>query len=314
MKFLTAILFTTTIVATMNASADDVEGVLVLAHGSMMHLRGDFPRDKSQCQIVKEHQTTNSSEHKWENAICAVVEEVNKIKKAAIPVEAAFGMTEVESFQHGVDRLVSSGMTKLRIIPLYISTYSGVIRQQKEIFGITKFRGDHQHDKVVYPKAVTKVIYENALDDAIELSRVLLQRAKELSRYPQIEELILVGHGPVSYEDDAMWVRNFDIHNQRIQDELRKTNAHFNTVHAITVQDDAPNDVREAKTRALRQLVAQATQRGHRALILPVLIAPGSIENGILERLRGLNFDYVGHMLTPDPEMTTWIVNQINRN
>ncbi len=314
MKFLISVLFATTLVGSINANADEVEGVLVLAHGSMMHgLNEDFPREKSQCQIVREHQ--GAADHRWENAICDVVEEINKMKKAAIPVETAFGMTEVASFQHGVDRLVKSGMTKLRVIPLFISTYSDIIRQQKEIFGITKFGDDgHQHGKVVYPKSVVKVIYENALDDAMELSRILLQRAKELSRYPEIEELILVGHGPVKADDDAMWVKNFNVHNQRIQDELRKTNAHFNMVHAITVQDDAPTDIREAKTRALRQLVAQATQRGHRALILPVLIAPGSIEGGILERLRGLNFDYVGHMLTPDPEMTAWISNQIHRN
>lgn len=310
MKFLVAILLTTTLFGTISASADDVEGVLVLAHGSMMHLREEFPRDKTQCQIAKEH-----GAGAWEKAICEVVEEINKMKKAVIPVEIAFGMTDVGSFQHGVDRLVNSGMTKIRVIPLFISSYSDIIRQQKEIFGVTKLRGDgHQHGKVIYPKSVTKVIFENALDDAPEMSRILLQRAKELSRYPQIEELILVGHGPVKADDDVMWVQNFNIHNQRIQEELRKSNAHFNIVHAITVQDDAPTDVREAKTRALRQLVAQAAQRGHKALILPVLIAPGSIEAGILARLRGLNFEYVGHMLSPDPEITAWIANQIHRN
>lgn len=312
MKFLITVLFVSTLIGTTNARADEVEGVLVLAHGSIMHLNEDFPRDKSQCQIVKEHQ--NLAEHQWENAICAVIEEINKIKKAAIPVEIGFGMTNVSSFQHGVDRLINSGMTKIRIIPLYISSYSDVIREQKEIFGLAKLRDGHEHGKVVFPKSVTKVIYENALDDALEMSRALLQRAKELSRYPVREELILVGHGPQRADDDAMWVRNFNSHNQRIQDDLRKTNSHFMNVHAITVQDDAPTDVREAKTRALRQLVAQATQRGNRALILPVLIAPGSIESGILARLRGLDFGYVGHMLTPDPEITAWVLNQINRN
>ncbi len=312
MKFL-SLLLSATVGITAQAGAQEVEGVLVLAHGSIMgHLTEEYPREKSQCQIVKEHQAT-LSEHRWENAICAVIDELNRIKKSPIPVEVGFGMTAVASFQHGVDRLVNSGMTKLRIIPLYISSYSDVIREQKEIFGLQPFRDGHEHGRVVIPKAVTNVIYENALDDAIELSRALIQRARELARVPQYEELILVGHGPNRYDDDQMWVRNFNIHNQRIQDELMKTRSHFAVVHAITVQDDAPQDVREAKTRALRQLVAQATQRGHKALILPVLIAPGSIENGILARLRGLNFEYVGHMLTPDPEITAWVNNKIHR-
>lgn len=312
MNFLTKSFLTVGILASsLNwANAQEVEGVLVLAHGSIMgHFASEYPRDKSQCQIVKEHL---NAEHQWENAICAVIDELNRIKKTSIPVEVGFGMTTVESFQHGVDRLANSGMTKLRIIPLYVSTYSDVIREQKQIFGLQPItKTDHEHGRVVIPKSVTSVVYENALDDAEELSRALLQRARELSRNPQFEELILVGHGPVTSQDDTMWVRNFDIHNQRIQNELMKTGRHFSVVHSITVQDDAPADVRAQKTRALRQLVSQATQRGHRALILPVLIAPGSIENGILERLRGLTFDYAGHMLTPDPEITAWINNRI---
>lgn len=314
MNFLTKSILAFGILISFNfAYAQEAEGVLVLAHGSVMgHFNQDYPRDKSQCQIVREHQRL--AEHQWENAICTVIDELNRIKKTPLAVEVGFGMTSVDSFQHAVDRLVNSGMTKLRIIPLYISTYSDVIREQKEIFGLQPFVDGHEHGRVVLPKTVTKVIYENALDDAQELSNALLYRARELSRTPQFEELVLVGHGPQRYEDDLMWVRNFNTHNQRIQNELMKSGRHFAVVHAITVQDDAPTDVREQKTRALRQIVSQASQRGHRALILPVLIAPGSIEKGIVDRLRGLTFGYVGHMLTPDPEITSWVNNQINKN
>jgi hypothetical protein len=309
MKFLITV--TTLLFFAFTANAQENEGVLVLAHGSVMdHLHGQFPPDKSQCQIVKEHQA-HLAEHQWENAICAVIEEINKIKKINIPVEVGFGMTSVESFQHGVDRLAMAGMTKLRVIPLYISSYSDVIREQKEIFGINFTK---RNDKIAYPKEVTRVLYESALDDAQELTNALLKRARELMRNPAYEELILVGHGPVKEADDQMWVQNFNTHNNRIQDELVKTREHFTAVHAITVQDDAPQDVRDAKTRALRQLVSQANQRRHRALILPVLIAPGSIEGGILARLRGLEFEYIGHMLTPDPEITNWLMNKIASN
>ena len=46
---------------------------------------------------------------------------------------------------------------------------------------------------------------------------------------------------------------------------------------------------------------------GRIALVVPVLIAPGGIEAGILERLAGLKFRYRGHMVGPDPRLADWV-------
>lgn len=306
-------IFTAIVLAQHSSYAQEAEGVLILAHGSVMgHFMGEYPSNKSQCEIVREHGNVNG-QHQWENAICQVVDEVNRIKKVQIPVEVAFGMTTLESFQHAVDRLASAGMNKLRVIPLYISSHSDVIRIQREMFGVSSAAQGFR-EKVIIPKAVTKVIYEDALDQAEEMSRALITRAQEMSRNPYFEELILVGHGPLRFEDDQLWVRDFNVHGGRIQEYFEKGNGRFNAVHAITVQDDAPEDVREEKTRQLRRLVTEGIKRGNRVLVLPVLIARGSIENGIERRLRGLDYTFSRHMLTPDHNITAWINAKIMRN
>lgn len=293
------------------ARTADLEGVLVLAHGSVLDHFTDYPRDKSQCELIHEHISSNTAPHQWESAICMVVDEVHKTKKAPVPVEVAFGMTNLESFQHAVDRLSAAGITRLRLVPLYVNSQSDVIRTQRYMFGIDNVAG-LKGDRVMIPKSVTKIIYENALDQSEELTDVLLRRSQELTVRPFEEELILVGHGPVKDSDDSVWVRDFNVHAERIQSTLAKSGRQFARVQSITLQDDASEEVRKAKTLALRRMVTEATKVGRKVLILPVLIASGGIENDLLMRLRGLNFAYVGHMICPDPAISQWIVKKVN--
>ncbi len=281
------------------------EGILVLAHGTAMdHIaENKYPPEKSQCEMVKEH-----GDHKpWEATVCSVTEAV--AKKVQYPVETAFGMYSLDSFQHAVDRLAKSGIQTLRIIPLYVNSNSSVIRQQKYMFGLLE--QGLQIDKVILPKSVTNIIFTAALDQSEHLSYVIAKRAEELSSNHVKEEVIMVAHGPVDALDDEHWLRDLNIHAQRVQVERAKLGKPFFMIHPFTVKDDAPKEERDRKTKELRQLVQSIKTRGNKAHILPVLLAKGGIEKGILERLEGLEFHYVGNMLAPDDELVHWIESSI---
>lgn len=265
-------------------------GILVLAHGVAGHSGG--------------HGGGHGGHHPphegpWERTVRALVAEASS--RAAFPVDLAFGMWERASFQAGVDRLAARGVTELRVVPLFISSHSMVIRAQHYLFGLLEENPLwFDPGKVSIPPTIKALTFSSALDDSRELSEDLQRRALELTEVPAREELVLVAHGPVSDEDDELWLRDLRIHASRI--------GTGQPIHVITLRDDAPSEVRDEMTRRLREIVTGITLRGHVALVLPVLLAPGGIEEGLLERLTGLSYRYRGRMLAPDPGLVNWII------
>ena len=85
----------------------------------------------------------------------------------------------------------------------------------------------------------------------------------------------------------------------------------FKDVLVATVRDDAPREVREKATRELRQMVEEAGSDS-RVLVIPYVLASGGIEEGIKERLEGLEFQF-GRPLLPHPNITKWIEAQSAR-
>lgn len=259
-------------------------GVLILAHGT-----------------GHDHHGFLATGGTWEETILRTIKEVEG--RTRMPMEVAFGMWSKGNFQKGVERLAARGATDLRVVPLFVSSHSDVIRAQRYQFHLTdKNPLPFDPGRVRIPPTISNVTMSGALDAAAELSAILEARARELVAAPETGELILVAHGPVSDEDDALWLADLRAHADRIAIDLPK--------HVLTVRDDAEPPVRDEMTRRLRALVAGIHERGRGPLILPVLLAPGGIEGGLRERLKGLEYGYVGHMIAPDPLLGDWILRK----
>lgn len=259
-------------------------GILILAHGT-----------------GHDHHGFLSSAGPWEETVLRTVKEVEG--RTRTPIAVAFGMWSRSNFQKGVERLAARGVTDLRVVPLFVSSHSDVIRAQRYQFHLTEENPlPFDPGRVRVPPTISNVTMSGALDAAAELSSILEARARELIVDPENEELILVAHGPVSDEDDALWLTDLRAHADRIAIELPK--------HVLTVRDDAEPPVRDEMTRRLRALVAGIRERGRWPLILPVLLAPGGIEGGLRERLKGLEYGYLGHMIAPDPLLGDWILRK----
>lgn len=266
------------------SQAHATRGVLVIAHGKGDHGHG-IP----------------APEGPWEKAVREAVESASQ--KLQEPVDLAFGMWSRSSFEKGVQRLEQRGATEIRVIPLFISSHSDVIRAQHYQFGLRPENPlPFEPGKIRLPSSITQVSFSPCLDDSAELGQILVARARELIQNPSAEEMILVAHGPLTDEDEELWFKDLSVHSQRI------TQAHGIPASALTVRDDAEEDIRNEMTRRLRAKVEAIRAQGKTALILPVLLAPGGIEAGILERLSGLSYRYSGHMISPDPLLSDWIV------
>ena len=53
--------------------------------------------------------------------------------------------------------------------------------------------------------------------------------------------------------------------------------------------------------------MTQASNEGHRVLIVPLLLAYGGIEKGIRERLDGLAYEMTAAGLLPDDRLAAWV-------
>jgi sirohydrochlorin cobaltochelatase len=284
MKHLLAALF----LACAPSTYASQQGVLILAHGVSGH--GDHGGDHHGHHVPKVDP--------WEKAVQEVA--TNAARRLQIPVELAFGMWNEKNFQKGVDRLAARGVTELRVVPLFISSHSDVIRAQHYQFHLSETNPlPFPLNRLNIPASM-KVSFSPALDDAPEMSAILNDRAAELTQDAQREELVLVAHGPTSEEDDQKWLEALRIHASRI--------ATGQPTHVITVRDDANEEDKEEMTRRLRAIVDGITSRGKIACVLPVLLASGGIEKGILERLGGLSFRYQRRMLAPDPRLADWVI------
>ena len=247
--------------------------------------------------LVVAHGGTN----RWDAAVRKAVKQA----KLKMPVEVALGMGmhphEAKGFQVAADRLERKGVERIVVVPLLVSSHSDVYRQFEYVFGA---RTEAAWPEVKPLRLEVPVVMGGALDADPVLVDILLERAKALSRQPEKETVILLAHGPNDDADNERWLADM-----RQLEGAIKTGGGFHEVKSLTLRDDAPKAVQERATQQLRQAVQRAGEQG-RALVVPLLIAPGGIERKIPERLAGLSYQFSGQTLLPHPKLAGWIARQ----
>jgi sirohydrochlorin ferrochelatase len=246
-------------------------------------------------------------------------------------VEVALGMASRPSIQAAVDRLVSRGVTAIVAVPLFVSSYSSVITATEFLLGqravapkdlaLFARMDDSSHgashdasasqgappapDPTSPVTLTVPLIMTPALNRHPLVGSILSDRAREISRDPARETVVLVAHGPVPDEDNRRWLEDMAVLGRQVQ-----TSAPYAAVHAITVRDDAGPAMREAATRELRGLVESESAAGRRVLIVPHLLSFGGIEQGIRKRLEGLEYTMATQALIPDARLQDWVLEQ----
>lgn len=275
---------------------DDVRGtgVLILAHGH---------------------------ERDWNGQIEALASSL------PFPVEVALGMAHRNAIAEGVRRLEQRGVRRIVAVPLYVSSYSSIIRASAYLLGVSAdpppelplfntMTHGLQDPHVGHPpgdaapdlspiRSAVPVLMTSALDDHPLVAEILLDRARSISVTPRRETVFLVAHGPESEADDRLWRKAMT----RLADRVR-AGGDFGAVEAVTVMDNAPESVRSEAAARLRAGVERAS-RGGSALVVPVLLSRGGIEEGLRHRLEGLSYRMSERFLLPDPRITDWVKQQV---
>ncbi len=262
----------------------------------------------------------------WNGQVAALAAAVDK----TLPTEVALGMASRAAMQAAVDRLTARGVTEIRAVPLFVSSHSSVITSTEYLLGLRQDApadlavfarmdhgagGDHTAnaghppvDPLARVASALAIHMTPALDDHPAVSEILLARAREISVEPAQESVILVAHGPVPDEDNALWLRDLAVHAERLRRAVP-----FASVDSLTVRDDASAAVRDAATAELRALVIRRAGEGRRVLVVPVLLSFGGIENGIRTRLEGLTYSMSTRGLIPDDRLVGWVLRSAGR-
>ena len=207
-------------------------------------------------------------------------------------------------------------LTDLFVVPLYVSSFSTVVEAHKYILRLRTIR-----PPLVPPHVPLNRInfngmihYGHAMDHHPILADVLRSRAETLIQSIRVEtgakaigemELLLVFHGPVLPADNHLLMANA----HRLAASLSTMG--FAEVHPVSLRDDAIRagfpDIWHRAVEIFRGHVRGAESRNHSALVLPVLLSMGGVESGIFSRLNGLEYEWTGEALLPDPRITRYL-------
>jgi sirohydrochlorin ferrochelatase len=230
----------------------------------------------------------------------------------SMPIEVAFLMgpdAPRYRFHEQVAKLERTGVRRIVVVPLLVSSHSGHYEQlrwlARETDSLDTVMQHHLHmSGIERPQGPARLLVARALDDAPELSDILSARALELAKDPRAQALLLIGHGPNSAEDYAAWMQNLRRVAERVQ---AKTG--FQDVKVELVRDDAAPAVRaEAVLRAREIVSLQSRMTGSDVVVVPVLIARSSVgDQRIRSDLAGLPIVYSGAPILPHPLIARWI-------
>lgn len=246
-----------------------------------------------------------------------------------IPTEVAFGMATRSSLQAGIERLEARGVTEIVAVPLFVSSHSSVIDSTAYLLGL---RPDAPKDLRIFaamdhggamdmshagmdhmaanPEA-SKPVHAKvpirlapALDHHAIVADILVDRAATISHDPAKEVVVIVAHGPVPDDENLLWLKEM----RQLADRMRTKTAYAGIV-GLTVRDDADDAVRNQATKELRKQVEEISGSGKTPLIVPLLLSYGGIENGLRERLKGLDYRMPQQGLLPDPRLADWVID-----
>ena len=313
--FLTIVfLFNFTFVSASSFSSKKT-GVLILAHGG--------------------------KHSNWDDTVKSATK---KLEKEYL-VEVAFGMANPVTIQEAINKLEMKGAKKIVVVQLFISSHSPIIRQNEYLLGFREKLADppmmmhhgnghnikkdkksnhniqttskHQNNKKE-PKDLkplqykAKIYLTKPLDSHPIVADIIYERILELSKNPLQETVFIVAHGPNNEDDNKMWVKTIDEIIDQIRVLQKKKGKNFKQLFGLTVRDDANKDIYQQAKEHLRTMVYQSGKDGE-VIVIPLLLSQGGVENGLLQRLEGLDYKWSGKTLLPHPYITKFIEKSVKK-
>ncbi len=223
------------------------------------------------------------------------------------PTAIGFGMAMMQSshLQSAVDDLQARGATTIVLVPNGTTTeYNTLTRQWKYIFDIDNEEATYL--EVAKVQADAQFVMTDHFGDSPLITEILYDHAKEVSKNPAEEVVIIVGHGPEDMQDNGPDLEILQVHVDRIAAKNE-----FADVKIINLQDDAIPAIRESNVRKLRRWVKQANKKGQTPIVVALAAASHGVQTHIRQDLRGLDYVFADKGMSENPKYIEWIASVI---
>jgi sirohydrochlorin ferrochelatase len=217
------------------------------------------------------------------------------------PTSMGVGMSMMMSdhIQVALDDLKAAGAKEIVVVPVTSSATNELYRQWLYVFGMQE-----KAEFATVPRVRTDArihMVEPPGDDGL-VAEILLDHALEISSEPKREVVIIAGHGPQSAEDNARELKVLAGLAKMVRED-----GGFADVRGMTLQDDAPPEIRAANVRKMREVVEGATKRGQRAIVVTNLIGARTIQGKLRSDLKGLDYQFNAKGLINHPNFMKWM-------
>lgn len=251
--------------------SDDEIGVVLMPHGA------DFNWNET----IRENLTPLLARHK---------------------IEYAFSMADPLVIERAVKRLEKQGVRAIILVRVY-SMASSFREKTEYILGLNNA---NRHGAMAM-RITTPVLFVTlgGTENDPLVAEVMLERAKNLSKNPGKETLILLAHGTDDEDVNRRWMENL----ADIAGQIRKNGGSiFKDIKYHTWQEDWP-DKREQATAVIRNMVKEASQDGGVAILIPDRTTGQGHADELLE---GVKYRYATGF-APHPNFLKWVEGQIQK-
>ncbi|MBW4081955.1 sirohydrochlorin chelatase [Paenibacillus sp. S150] len=242
-------------------------GVLIISHGS---------RDKTWVSIVEEA--------------------VGQLALGeGLPVAVSFlELVEGRLIQDGIESLEHAGVTDIIVIPLFVSSGSTHVDEIEYALGAKPAPGKETGLEPFTVKA--KVHYGYPVDDDPDIAVMIWDKLRGLSKQPERETILLVGHGSRHDGFRQRWQQGISSLAERVR----------------RISGAAAADYGLLNPDSVRSKVEYWREQGHEVLVAPLFLSEGYFTKVVIpERLQGLEYAYSGQTLLPHPLLPHWIEQQV---
>ncbi len=217
------------------------------------------------------------------------------------PLALAPGMSMVMSrhIQLALDDLEAAGAKTIVVVPLVSTRYNTMLRQWEYIFGLQE---EAPYASVPRVETRARVRFAPPPGDDPHIAEILLDHAHEISTDPAREIVIIAAHGPTFEADNRKALAELETLARYMRED-----GDFVDVKAITLQDDAPPEIRAQNVARLRAMVEEARAKGLDVLIVTNLIGTRTIQAKLRKDLAGLDYKFNAKGVVAHPNFMKWM-------
>ncbi|WP_339158563.1 CbiX/SirB N-terminal domain-containing protein [Paenibacillus sp. FSL W8-0186] len=231
----------------------------------------------------------------WVKLVDEAIAAVKAGLPGGLPVEASFlEIVDGRLIQDGIDRLELEGVTDMIVIPLFMSSGSTHVDEIAYALGV-KDTPEKETD-LEHFRLSARVFFGEPVDDHPLVAQMIWDKVKPLSREPEREALLLVGHGS-----------RHDGFRQRWEQGISSLATRVKVISGL-----AETDFALLNPDSVHKKVSYWQERGYEVAIAPLFLSAGYFtKKEIPSRLEGLTYRYSGEALLPHPLLPHWMLDQI---